>query len=252
MDMLTISSMTHSILSTFQYALKEWSTWAIPPVCLNCEEPVSSQLDMAICEICQEVQWNMPRCIRCGHRCHPSEIGKKRCHKCKKIVTPFTHCSSLGPYRQWLRKAIVDLKYKQCKLSLRYLQNLCCAWPTPEPAISLCYVPSHAKRLKQRGAKEQHLAQICEKYMQQHQREFTRLLEKINFTRAQVDLNGEERRLAARGTFRYIGPMPAPQCVWLFDDVYTTGSTIAAACTALREAGVNDIRVFTLASPAWE
>ena len=232
--------------------VREWSAWAIPSLCLNCEEAVSCQLDFALCEICSEVRWNMPRCSRCGHRCHRSELTKTRCHQCKKQSLPFSHCSSLGPYRQWLRKAIVDVKYKQCALSLHYLQKLCCDWPSPDADVQLCFVPSHPKRLKQRGAKVQHLAQICETYLKRHQRQFMPLIEKINFSRAQVELNGEERRMAAQGTFRYIGPLPAPSAVWIFDDVYTTGSTIAAACTALSEAGVIDIRVFTLASPAWE
>ena len=54
-----------------------------------------------------------------------------------------------------------------------------------------------------------------------------------------------ERRQNVRGAFR--APAAVRGCVVLVDDVYTTGSTVSAAATALRAAGAASVEVVTFA-----
>jgi len=61
-------------------------------------------------------------------------------------------------------------------------------------------------------------------------------LRRVRPTRPQVGLDAEARRDNVRGAFRVVRRLP-PR-VLLFDDVRTTGATLAEAGQALREAGV--------------
>jgi ComF family protein len=63
--------------------------------------------------------------------------------------------------------------------------------------------------------------------------------------RRQRGLGLGERRQNLAGAFRAIATVPA--CVALVDDVYTTGSTAAAAAWSLRRAGAERVEVVTFA-----
>ena len=73
-------------------------------------------------------------------------------------------------------------------------------------------------------------------------------LERIHDTRDQAKLVGRERRENVRAAFRATSRLDAATCIWLVDDVLTTGSTLDAAADALLEAGVLEVRALTLAA----
>jgi predicted amidophosphoribosyltransferase len=64
-------------------------------------------------------------------------------------------------------------------------------------------------------------------------------------TQSQVELNASERRINVAGAFEVVGNV-APR-VLLIDDVCTTGSTLGAAASALRAAGVQTVYAATVA-----
>lgn len=74
-------------------------------------------------------------------------------------------------------------------------------------------------------------------------------LQKIRETRRQVDLDGEQRRTNLRGAYGVQrAQLVEGKAVLLVDDVTTTGSTLAEAARALRQAGARYVGAVTLAT----
>jgi ComF family protein len=71
------------------------------------------------------------------------------------------------------------------------------------------------------------------------------LLGRAREVKQQRGLSVEERRRNVRGAFEAARGPPRRLC--LIDDVYTTGSTVAAAASALRRRGARHVEVVTFA-----
>ena len=83
----------------------------IPHLCIACESPAVPSSYPALCDFCSQTGWQSTKCKRCHRSCHISEKGNKRCSHCKNIAYPFINFQSLGPYRSWLKEAILMYKY---------------------------------------------------------------------------------------------------------------------------------------------
>lgn len=231
-------------------ALTQISTLALPHLCLHCQKPAPLANHPALCEECKDIHWRKSRCTRCGHPCHPDEVARPRCYRCKHIQLPFQSINSCGPYRAWLREAILQYKYTNDPLAKRYLIR--CWQPLFEQLEKdncvISFIPSHKKRLKERRSYQQHIYELLRE-LSSNSKNITLLplLEKHKFEKAQVHLTGDDRRKAVEGTFSYIGPEPAPERVHLFDDVWTTGSTLREAARVLQSVGIKEISLHVLA-----
>jgi ComF family protein len=72
-------------------------------------------------------------------------------------------------------------------------------------------------------------------------------LVRVRDTRSQTGLGRSERRRNVRGAFRARAGLRLPPCVWLVDDVVTTGSTVAEAGGVLRRFGAERVVVLCAA-----
>ncbi len=70
-------------------------------------------------------------------------------------------------------------------------------------------------------------------------------LVKKRHTAAQSTLSRNEREANLRGCFKWLGKK-VPKEIVLVDDVFTTGSTLAACSAAAQSAGVEKIHTWTL------
>ena len=116
------------------------------------------------------------------------------------------------------------------------------AVPRPR-AYTLTFVPADPNRRLERGHNpaERLAIEIGARW----ELPIAPLLARSHGVAPQRGLPLAERRRNVRGVFQATGN--APGTVVLVDDVYTTGATVSAAATALRQAGARRIEVVTFA-----
>jgi ComF family protein len=188
------------------------------------------------------------------------------CRACWAAVPRFPHplagtvCAA-GPYEGRLRDIIHALKYDQRRTLARPLAALMreAGRDVLDGADVAVPVPLHWWRRRQRGFNQaallaSHLGlPVCH------------ALRRSRRTRAQTGLHAGDRRTNVAGAFtlawRYRWPRlqpflgPAPRrldglVVVLVDDVSTTGATGDACARVLRDAGVREVRLLTVARVA--
>jgi ComF family protein len=114
----------------------------------------------------------------------------------------------------------------------------------PAPSVdAVVYVPSVRARELWRGHNP--AERLAQELARRWGAPLSPLLARAGSSRPQRGLALSERRRNVAGSFRAVAR--APKTVLLVDDVYTTGSTVAAAAQALRSAGARRVEVVTFA-----
>lgn len=185
----------------------------------------------------------------------PSPDGLR--HKyCKEPFSP-NALHAIWAYEGIPRQLILKLKYRfvseiaedlatQAVRELRNYKPLLRGGLGKEDII-LVPIPLHWKRDNWRGFNQaEEVGRLIAKQMGW---EFKDLLVRTKNTQHQVGLKGKERRENVEGIFS-IKPnalVPNASNVLLFDDVWTTGSTMRQAARVLKRAGVKKVWCLTLA-----
>ncbi len=108
-------------------------------------------------------------------------------------------------------------------------------------------VPLHPRRLRERGFNQ---AILLADFLSRSRRiPISRNnLRRIRWTEPQVNLSPEERMKNVRGAFAVRRPeLFRDKKLLLFDDVYTTGSTVSECAKVLKRAGAGEVHVATVA-----
>lgn len=214
-------------------------------------------------------------CLGCGRKdqyiCSSciKKVGEQKlvCCECEKpSVDGFTHvkCTraqsldgliSLWPYEGVIRKAILALKYKFAKqivdellnYILEKLNNLNVTLPKEAAVVP---IPLYWYRENLRGFNQSE--EIGKAISQKMGWNFIPdLLIRKKLARPQTELKGDERAKNIRGVFAinefHKSLITSHQSLIVFDDVYTTGSTIKEACKVLKRNGVKSVWGLTIA-----
>lgn len=213
-----------------------------------------------------------PRCAGCGRRgrwlcaeclAQVERIRPPICPICGEAAPDAAHCPRRARHPQlldglrsaaWytgpLRVAIHRFKYRgQRVLAAPLAAILLEAWRhDPPPAGLLIPVPLHPSRARQRGYNQSMLLAGEVGRALALPVDATHLV-RIRATPPQVGLTAAQRLANVEGAFRYRGPSLAGRSVCLIDDLCTTGATLEACASALREAGATSIWAYTLARP---
>jgi predicted amidophosphoribosyltransferase len=209
----------------------------LPLRCVVCGAP-----SRAVCESCLAGLRRLsgPRCRRCGT---PTAWPVARCDECQGRRLAFASARSAVAY-DTAAKALVSAWKERGLRGLAEDAGTVVAEVVPRPrAYTITFVPPDADRALKRG---HHPAEWLARALEPHwQLPAVALLERTRPARPQRGLSLAERRRNVRGGFRTVGR--APTKVVLVDDVYTSGASVAAASSALRQSGARRVDVITFA-----
>jgi len=175
------------------------------------------------------------------------------CGECQKKPPQYNQLLSPLVYQGHTKTLITGLKFSSkyqntqvlCHFLVQALQDHYQANNKPWPQ-ALIPVPSHINRVRQRGFC--HMTLLSRNLLAQLAIDLplsSKLLVKTLDTAPQHDLNKSQRHKLKPKSFHC--PSGVPSHVALFDDVVTTGSTIDACITKLKEAGATKVDVWSLA-----
>jgi predicted amidophosphoribosyltransferase len=209
----------------------------LPQRCLVC--------GVAGAQLCAGCRAGLPRlepplCERCGA---PTAWPVTRCRECSGRRLAFASARAAVAYDDGVRRLVAGWKERGLRRLGRAAAEIV-AERVPRPdATVVTFVPADAGRRLERGHHPaERLARAlatlwgvpCEP-----------LLARAATLPRQRGLSLEARRRNVRGAFR--AARPAAGAVLLVDDVYTSGATVAAAASVLREAGAGSVDVVTFA-----
>lgn len=204
-------------------------------------------------------------CVQCG------VIGSGLCQVCKKSVhlrlrqyctgcsaplqghyCPTAHCVFyaikqyvVAEYSDIVRRLLKQYKYEYRRaysnIFVAFLQDTV---PPLSATSQLVPLPTSPRHIRQRGY--DHIKRIAYTFVKYRNMKYTPLLVRRHNLR-QVGASREVRFLQAADAF-YCKKSISPEIEYiLFDDVITTGATMAAAITALRKAGARQCTIIAIA-----
>jgi len=188
-------------------------------------------------------------CIGCGKE------GEIICEKCLKGMRRFPFFTSGENIRAFFSPFIYDGLAREAVHLLKYEGLKVLSKPMGEemgrlyaekgyPVDVIVPVPLHKKRLKERGYNQAELlAREVGSFLGVPVGDF---LTRERYSKPQVELSGDERRINVRGVFKACGDVCGMR-ILLIDDVITTGSTMEECGRALLSRGALEVYGLTFA-----
>jgi predicted amidophosphoribosyltransferase len=172
--------------------------------------------------------------------------ARGRCARCALRGSPLDACIAGTWFADEPAAWIRSYKYPPRGLSggsgrerarLRALAAESFGWRALPPPACVVPVPLHAARLRRRGFNP--AAALARDLARASGAPLAFALARMRDTPSQTGLGRAGRRANVRGAFRARGASAA--CVWLVDDVVTTGATLEECARVLRAAGAERV-----------
>ncbi|MCX8157099.1 MAG: ComF family protein [Verrucomicrobiae bacterium] len=224
-----------------------------PELCQVCLNAQAGHPNGYVCSACaaQAQPLGPPWCDVCGQPFAGNITGAFICADCQATPPQFDYARSVMVFDGPVRKIIHQWKYRQAF----WLEPRLAPWLTTAatPALragdwqAIVPVPLHPIKERERGFNQAgRLARLLSQATALPLN--TRVLQRVKHTVSQTRLTRAERAANLRGAFAVpAGVRLAGARLVLVDDVMTTGATLNAAATALRQAGAEAVCAWTLA-----
>lgn len=197
--------------------------WVREPVCKHCGKPLTT-VNRKINELCQD-------CLRHQHK------------------LTYDQGKSLWIYEGNARNSMFDFKYRGMRSYVDFYADTLVeaygAWIRRCRPQALIPVPLHARKQRIRGFNQAELlAEALSKRLDIPMN--SDILYRKRWTTPQKSVSGEERMHNLTQSMGVKGLPNGLRCVMLIDDIYTTGSTMAACSGVLKKNGVEKVYFLTL------
>ena len=171
-------------------------------------------------------------------------------HPPPRALGAHAHLHAALPFEPPVRGIVHRAKYRGERQAGRLLGALVVErlWATLQPASPpelVIPVPLGRRRRRARGYNQ--AALLAEALAREARAPLVEHLVRTRDTPPQVGLHGDDRRANVLAAFAWRGPPLHGETLWLVDDVATTGATLAAAATALQQAGAGRIEAVAAA-----
>ena len=209
----------------------------LPQRCLVCSLPGDH-----VCEGCRSSLRRIgpPLCERCGA---PTAWPVRRCAECAGRRLAFAHARAAVEYDGPVRKVVAAWKERGLRRLAVWAAEVVAETLVRPDAACVAFVPADPDRRLQRG---HHAAErLARELSARWELPLQPLLSRRRGSRRQRGLPQPERRRNVAVAF--LVERRPPSRVVLVDDVYTTGATVNAAASALRQAGAGKVEVVTFA-----
>jgi ComF family protein len=237
--------------------MRAWALAALdlvfPALCPVCEATLAAGRRDPLCGACWRAvrRLGAPACERCGvplPAFEPTPGAPGLCGGCMHEPPAWDWARAAAEYEGVARDALHAFKFHGKRALARPLAALVveqCAREVPPATDAVLAVPLPRARERERGFNQAALlAEHLGATLGIHTR--PRWLVRTRATPPQSELSADARRANVRDAFTAT-PDVAGHDVVVIDDVLTTGSTVAACATALRQAGARRIGVLTVA-----
>ena len=199
-----------------------------------------------VCGICDKIN-KKSLCKKCEIKIKPYQINEIEKIKNKS----FDYQIKILKYENIIRDKIINYKFNEKAYLYKtfakiILKNKKIYGFLKKYDIIMC-VPMHIKKKMLRGYNQSELIakELAKKL--QIEKQFNNLI-KIKDTKKQSTLTKEQRKINLKNAFQIKNSEKVKnKKVILFDDIYTTGSTVEECSKVLKRVGVSSIAVVTLA-----
>ena len=206
-------------------------SYIAPHYCYGCDATGS-----LLCRSCLEAekQHHCRVCVICGQPCANG-------YACRRHALPYEALDCVLWRRGAVARLIDDYKFHRVRAAsgvlARILDELL---PEYDASTVVVPVPTAPANIRKRGY--DHILLIAQQFARRRGLRVERPLVRQTNVTQHYARSAAERRKQAQQFFRACG-VRADVPYLILDDIFTTGSTIAAAAQTLRAAGARDIRV---------
>lgn len=223
-----------------------------PRSCVHCSRLVGEGWLRHLCRSCTALLRIVqePHCTTCGHPFDGVMAGNRMCPHCATLVPAFDEGKTAVVAKGPARSLIHALKYHQGLHVLEDLESIMAAVPGYADYLRgavLVPVPLHPRKLREREYNQSLLLARAAVAATGGEAGVAEVLARVVDTVSQTRFDRETRRTNLKNAFALAKGArinPALRYV-LYDDVFTTGSTLNACAAVLRRAGALKLDVAT-------
>ncbi len=219
-----------------------------PPVCLSCNKRIKHKTD-SLCNDCNEKLKDFldnSICDICG-----APKNGNVCHVCKTSLFSFDNARSVFMINNVIRNLIHNYKYRDLPKIGKLLSAYAIEYIKKNKIFSdidiILPVPLHRVKKRIRGFNQSEIvAKEISRYFGWELA--TDLIIRKKFTETQTKLSKKQREKNVGNAFKFNPKYKIEnKNIMIFDDVFTTGSTVNSISNVLKRHNAKKIYVFTIA-----